>query len=66
MQRDEEFWRNNIEPKATKFYHNCLLPEIVDPRKSRSVPLRNLNFEGDIVQPKTKRKERSQTRGRYR
>jgi len=40
---DELFWKQNMLPKLTKFFFNCLLPEIVDPRHpGRSI--RNPNY----------------------
>jgi hypothetical protein len=34
-----EFW-NIMQLKLEKFYHGCLLLELVDPRNNRSIPLR--------------------------
>ncbi|XP_041971818.1 uncharacterized protein LOC121727854 isoform X2 [Aricia agestis] len=39
--RDDEFWQNEMQTRLYKYYNECLLPEIVDPRKSRSMPLRS-------------------------
>jgi putative phage-type endonuclease len=41
IHRDEEFWKEFMEDKLKKFYLNCMLPELVDPRFSRSMPIRN-------------------------
>lgn len=41
LERDETFWEEIMYPKLHKFYMNCLLPEIIDPRHSRSMPIRN-------------------------
>lgn len=38
--KDEQFWKEKMIPRLTKFYYMCVLPEIIDPRKSRSMPLR--------------------------
>ncbi|CAN7982444.1 unnamed protein product, partial [Ixodes hexagonus] len=32
IQKDEEFWQTEMEPFLTRFYKECVLPEIVDPR----------------------------------
>lgn len=39
--RDDEFWQNQMQTRLVNYYNECLLPEIVDPRKSRSMPLRS-------------------------
>jgi hypothetical protein len=47
IKKDETFWIEKIEKKIYHFYMNCLLPEIVDPRTSRSMNIREperLNF----------------------
>ncbi|XP_060878263.1 uncharacterized protein LOC132950736 [Metopolophium dirhodum] len=39
IERDDKFWMD-IEPKLKKFYMECLLPEIIDSRLDRGLPLR--------------------------
>lgn len=41
IERDEVFWRDRMFPKLKRFYMECLLPEIIDPRHNRSMPIRN-------------------------
>ncbi|GBP39298.1 hypothetical protein EVAR_20526_1 [Eumeta japonica] len=41
IERDDTFWEMNMKRPLLNFYHNSLLPEIVDSRKLRSMPLRN-------------------------
>jgi len=41
IDRDENFWTNEMIPKLEIFYLRCLLPEIIDPRHTRSMPIRN-------------------------
>lgn len=38
--RDDAFWEMMVEPYLTRFYFNCILPEIVDSRISRSMEIR--------------------------
>lgn len=38
--RVDNFWCE-MEQRLVSFYNKCLLPEIDDPRKTRSMPLRN-------------------------
>ncbi|KAL0852581.1 hypothetical protein ABMA27_016931 [Loxostege sticticalis] len=40
--RDDVFWQEKMLPKLTRFYQSCVLPEIIDPRKTRSMPLRQI------------------------
>jgi len=47
--RDQQFWEEKMLPKLQKFFFNCLLPEIVDPRRKRSMPLRAINIDGEPV-----------------
>ncbi|GBN01916.1 hypothetical protein AVEN_211855-1 [Araneus ventricosus] len=42
IERDETFWKN-ILPKLKHFYFHCLLPEILDPRVPRGMPIREPN-----------------------
>ncbi|CAN8019815.1 unnamed protein product [Ixodes persulcatus] len=42
--RDDEFWNNKMIKQLQKFYTFCLLPELVDPRRSRSMPIRDPDY----------------------
>lgn len=53
IDKDEEFWKTKMEEKLTRFYKDCLLPEIIDPRKPRNMPIRNPSY---IVEAQKKRK----------
>lgn len=44
VQRDDNYWTTEMLPKLTRFYYECLLPEIVDSRKARSMPIRHTVF----------------------
>jgi len=41
-------------PKLKMFFFNCLLPELVDPRHSRSMPIRNPTY---ILEAKMKKEK---------
>lgn len=41
IKRDDNFWETKMLPHLVKFYNNCLLPEMVDPRYDRNLPLRD-------------------------
>jgi len=38
--RDESFWKTKIEPFVTRFYMESLLPEMIDSRFDRGLPIR--------------------------
>lgn len=40
IERDDVFWKTKIEPKVVGFYTDWILPEIVDSRRARGMPLR--------------------------
>jgi len=44
IERDDNLWNTKIFPKLKQFYFNCLLPELVDPRHPRSMPIRNPDY----------------------
>ena len=39
---DSDFWNQDLLPKLTAFYDNCLAPEIVCPVHILGIPVRNL------------------------
>lgn len=42
VEKDDSFWQERMLPKLIRFYHECILPEIIYPRKTRSMPLRQI------------------------
>lgn len=38
--KDDQFWKENMETRLIRFYKNCLLPELIDPRFKRNKELR--------------------------
>lgn len=42
--RDDDFWSQKMEPYLTRFYQECLIPEIVDGRKNRNMPIREPEY----------------------
>ncbi|KAI5634747.1 yqaJ-like viral recombinase domain-containing protein [Phthorimaea operculella] len=57
IERDDEFWKSKMESKLLHFYHKCLLPEIVNPRHTRGMPIRTLTLE-DCVPTENKENEK--------
>ncbi|XP_063232518.1 uncharacterized protein LOC134536644 [Bacillus rossius redtenbacheri] len=44
VQCDETFWKKDMLPKLERFYFNCVLPEIVDPRNVRGLKCRDPEY----------------------
>ncbi|KAL1447307.1 hypothetical protein MTO96_044329 [Rhipicephalus appendiculatus] len=40
ISRDEDFWKKEMLPWLKTFYMHCMLPELVDRRRSRGLPIR--------------------------
>lgn len=53
IEKDDQFWENNMFPKLQNFFFNCLLPKLIDPRHSRSMQIRNPTY---ILEAKQKKK----------
>jgi len=41
---DKIFWTNKMLPFLTRFYNECMLPEILDSRHNRHMPIRNPKY----------------------
>lgn len=39
--RDDKFWNEKMFKKLESFYMDCLLPELIDPRKTRSMDIKD-------------------------
>lgn len=61
IQRDKDFWKEEMEPYLTKFYVDCILPELVDPRHTRSMPIRDPEW---ITRPQAKATTVKHTKGK--
>jgi YqaJ-like viral recombinase domain len=44
IERDDVFWSSKMIDKLSRFYLNCLLPEIVDSRRDRKRPTRDPDY----------------------
>lgn len=42
--RDDIFWSENMVSQLMKFYENCILPELLDPRLERNMPIREPEY----------------------
>ena len=56
IEKDNLFWENKMKKKLTTFYYDCLLPEILDPRITRSLPIRNPQYILDAIKLKEEKK----------
>ncbi|XP_067203566.1 uncharacterized protein [Linepithema humile] len=44
VNRDNVFWEKEMVPILTRFYYECILPEILDSRHNRHMPIRNPQY----------------------
>ena len=42
--RDQDFWSSKMKPFLSRFYMECLLPEIVDSRRKRNMPIKDPDY----------------------
>ncbi|CAG9135197.1 unnamed protein product [Plutella xylostella] len=47
IKKDDEFWKLKMEPKLILFYEKCLLPELIDPRHMRGMPIRDIQLSAE-------------------
>jgi hypothetical protein len=43
--RDSDFWKSKMIEKLQKFYYSAFLPEYLDSRVERELPLRDIKIE---------------------
>ncbi|KAL6416802.1 hypothetical protein ACFW04_014828 [Cataglyphis niger] len=61
IDKDNIFWRNEMLPFLTRFYIECMLPEILDSCYNRHMPIRNSKYIMEAKEEAAKRL-RSQSR----
>lgn len=49
IERDDKFWIEKMENKLLNFFDTAMLPELVDPRKGRSMDIRKFTKDGTCV-----------------
>ncbi|KYN14507.1 hypothetical protein ALC57_13287, partial [Trachymyrmex cornetzi] len=42
--QDDDFWTENMVNKLVQFYEQCVLPELLDPRQERHMPIRDPEY----------------------
>ncbi|RVE52850.1 hypothetical protein evm_002507 [Chilo suppressalis] len=62
ISRDDNFWNDKMKNKLTKFYLDCLLPELVDPRHSRNMPIRDPLYIENAIKEKQNKDEAKKTK----
>lgn len=60
IKRNDSFWSVKMIHKLEQFYLDCILPELVDPRKTRNMPMRNPPY---ILAAIKKKKEKLTRKG---
>lgn len=50
--RDTEFWKNKMEPFLRSFYYDCMIPEIIDSRKARNMPIKDPEYILEAINDK--------------
>jgi hypothetical protein len=58
IERDDNFWSTKMERKLKDFYLDCLLPELIDPRFPRKMPIRDPKYIIDAIKMKNEKQER--------
>ncbi|XP_048481126.1 uncharacterized protein LOC119691926 isoform X1 [Plutella xylostella] len=56
IERDDDFFEQNMKEKLCQFYLNCILPELLDPRHTRSLEIRNPQYILDAIKMKSNKK----------
>lgn len=46
---DNDFWRTEMEPLLTRFYNECVLPELVDSRLDRNMKIKDPPYILDAI-----------------
>lgn len=59
IDRDDKFWSDKMEKKLKDFYIDCLLPELVDPRHTRKMPIRDPVYITEAIQVKKTKQAKS-------
>lgn len=54
---DNDFWSEKVYPILEKFYFNCYLPELLDSRLARNMPIKEPEYIIQANQNKTKNKK---------
>lgn len=64
IERDDDFFEQNMKEKLCKFYLNCILPELLDPRHTRSLEIRNPQYILDAIKMKSDKKAKKEPKNK--
>lgn len=56
IDRDRDFFENKMRLKLDSFYLNCILPELLDPRHNRNMPIRDPPYILEAIKKRDDRK----------
>lgn len=56
VKRDDTFWEVKMLPSLKRFYEDCLVPEIIDSRVARNMPIREPQYIIEAQEAAKKRK----------
>lgn len=59
VEYDKTLWEKTMAEALKKFYHDCLLPEILDSRHNRNMPLREPQY---VIQAQEEQKQKKTTK----
>jgi len=57
IEKDDQFWENNMFPKLQNFFYNCLLPELVDPIFQKHADQKSHLYFGSETEERKKKVE---------
>jgi len=60
VKRDELFWQKKMLPLLTRFYYECMLPEILDSRYNRHMPIREPQYIIKAKEAKDRQRNRQE------
>lgn len=60
ISKDPSFWQENMEHQLKQFYFDCLLPEIIDPRYPRNMPIRNPQYIEEAQNQRSKKRKKDE------
>lgn len=55
--KDDTFWDTKMKNKLHKFYIDCMLPELVDPRHTRSMTIRDPSYIVSAIEGRKRKQE---------
>lgn len=57
IKRDDEYWSTKMQKKLNDFYLHCLLPELIDPRHTRKMTIRDPDYITEAINTKKEKQK---------